>query len=58
MENDIVTIHVYNKVKKMTRKEAIVKYLEGMRECEGSERERYTNIYLDLIDGKMECFDI
>ena len=58
MEDDIVTIHVYNTMKKMTRKEAIAKYLEGMRECEGSERERYTNIYFDLIDGKMECFDI
>jgi len=57
MENDIVTIHVYNTVEKMTRKEAIAKYLEGMRECEGSERERYTNIYFDLIEGKMECFD-
>lgn len=54
---DIVTIHCYNQVEKMTRKEAIAKYLEGMRECEGSERERYTNIYFDLIDGKMECFD-
>lgn len=57
MENDIVTIHCYNQVEKMKRKDAIKKYLEGMRCCEGSERDRYTNIYFDLIDGKMECFD-
>ena len=57
MKNNIVTIHVYNQVEKMKRSEAIKKYLEGMRFCDGSERDRYTNIYLQLIDGKDECFD-
>lgn len=34
-----------------TRKSAIDFYKECMYGSEGSERERYTNIYLDLLDG-------
>lgn len=29
----------------------------AMQFCDGSERDRYCNIYLDLIEGKMECRD-
>ena len=32
-----------------TRQEAIKEFLNGMYSSEGSERERYTNIYLDLV---------
>lgn len=54
---DIVTIHCYNNTERMTRKAAMEKYLEGMMACEGSEQERYTNIYCKLQDGLIECDD-
>ena len=56
-KKDIVTIHVYNTVEKMERAKAKKKYLEGMACCEGAERDRYVNIYLQLMDGEKECFD-
>ena len=40
-----------------SRTEAIAFYLEAMEMCEGSERERYTNLLLQLMDGKRECED-
>ncbi len=40
-----------------SRKEAIEFYLEGISYCEGSERDRYINIYLDLINGLEVCTD-
>ena len=40
-----------------SRKEAIAFYLEGMASCEGTERDRYTNIYLALISGAKICRD-
>lgn len=57
MKNDIVTIHIYGQTEKRRRQSAIKFYLEAMACSEGSENERYTNIYLDLIEGKKECFD-
>ena len=33
-------------------------YLEGMTACEGAERDRYTNIYLQLLEGRTVCEDI
>lgn len=41
----------------MKRKDAIDFYLEGMMACEGSEAERYTNIYLQLLEGEIVCND-
>ena len=40
-----------------SRAEAIAFYLEGMMNCEGAERDRYTNIYLALISGEKVCKD-
>ena len=40
-----------------SRNDAIKFYLDGMLSCEGSERDRYTNVYLDLISGKNVCSD-
>lgn len=40
-----------------SRAEAIAFYLEGMMNCEGAERDRYTNIYLALISGASVCSD-
>jgi hypothetical protein len=41
-----------------SRQDAINHFLEGMACCEGCERERYTNIYLQLIKGYDECVDL
>ena len=56
-DNDIVTIKCYGMEEKMTRKAAIAKYKEGAMVCEGSEKERYTNIYFQLLEGNMVCTD-
>jgi hypothetical protein len=56
-KKDIVTITCYNQTETMERSKAIKKYLEAMRNSEGSERERYENIYFDLIDGETNCSD-
>ena len=40
-----------------SRQEAKKFYFEAMVCCEGSERDRYTNIYIDLEDGKTLCSD-
>lgn len=41
-----------------SREEAIKFYYEGMLACEGAERDRYTNIYCQLIEGRDVCIDI
>lgn len=53
-----VTILCNGKVELMTRTAAIAKFREGVGCCEGSERDRYMNILLDLMDGKRICKDI
>lgn len=55
---DSVFVICYGK-KKMwhNRKDAIEFYLKAMMSSEGSERERYNNIYLDLISGESVCRD-
>ena len=40
-----------------SREKAKQFYLECMTMSEGSERDRYTNIYLDLVEGKTVCVD-
>lgn len=56
--NDIVTISCYGQIETMTREEALDKYLDCMRHSEGSERERYENIYFALLDGEKLCYDM
>ena len=56
---DAVRVTCYGETKVWDdRQEAIKEYLEGMTCCAGAERERYTNIYLQLISGCTECVDI
>lgn len=56
--NDSVKVTCYGVTKIWdNRQDAIREFREGMMCCEGSERERYTNIYLQLIDGCTECID-
>ena len=40
-----------------SRAEAILFFLEGIAATEGSECERYTKIFTDLISGKVVCTD-
>lgn len=56
-KKDIVTIICYGKETKMEREEAKALYLEGMMCCEGSEQERYANIYAELMAGFSVCTD-
>ena len=55
--DDIVTITCYNRTEKMVRRNAIKFYGEAIECCEGSERDRYVKIYMQLMSGAMECFD-
>ncbi|MBQ7211108.1 MAG: hypothetical protein IJS19_00335 [Muribaculaceae bacterium] len=54
---DIVTILCYGEEEKLPRQKAIAKYMEGVRECEGAERDRYMNILIGLFDGQTYCTD-
>ena len=55
---DTVTVITYGQKQIWdSRAEAIAFYLEGMMNCEGAERDRYTNIYLALISGEKVCKD-
>ena len=55
---DSVTVICYGESKVWdSRAEAIKFYLEGMTACEGAERDRCTNIYLDLLEGCDICKD-
>ena len=56
-DKDMVTIICYRQEETMPRKKAIRKYFTGMMCCEGSERERYTNIYQQLVMGYKVCND-
>ena len=40
-----------------SRSEAIAFYMEGVAACEGSERDRYMNVYMDLCEGLAVCTD-
>lgn len=56
---DTVTVICYGETKVWdSRKEAEQFFLEGMAACEGAEKERYTNIFLDLTSGKTVCRDV
>ncbi len=55
--NDIVTITCYRQTKTMHRQQAIAEYQEAMLCCEGSEAERYSNIYFQLLEGRKHCCD-
>lgn len=52
-----VMIYCYGRLERMTRKEAIDKYFEGMMECDGSEAERYKRIYCQLMLGSKKVTD-
>lgn len=47
-----VSVKCYRKVEKMTRAEALKTYYDGMICCDGSESERYANIFSQLLAGE------
>lgn len=55
---EFVTIICYGQPEIMRRDEAIDKYYEGMICCEGSERDRYMEIYFQLMEGNKVCKDM
>lgn len=54
---EVVTIICYGQKETKTRQEAIDDFYEAMLCSEGSEHERYENIFFQLMNGKMECND-
>lgn len=56
--DDIVEVTCYNETEKFVRRDAINFYFDCMLNSEGSERERYLNIYQMLMLGYTECFDV
>ena len=55
---DSVTVTCYGETKVWdSRKEAVDFYLSSILNSEGSENQRYTKIYIDLMLGKKECSD-
>ena len=40
-----------------SRKDALDFYMEGVRVCDGAERNRYMNVVLGLMDGADVCRD-
>lgn len=56
---DAVKITCYGQTKVWDdRQEAIKFFSEGIVACEGAERNRYVNIYMQLVSGCTECEDI
>jgi len=53
-----ITIICYNQIETWhSRKNALKFFRDCARNCEGAERERYTNIVWDLEDKKSICHD-
>lgn len=55
---NLVEITCYGKTETMERQTAIELYTQGVMACEGSERDRYTNILIDLKMGYKKCSDV
>lgn len=54
------TITCYGKkktYKETQRKKMMQEFRTAMLACDGSEAERYSNIYQDLVAGEKECMD-
>ena len=54
---ELITVRCYYKEEKITRADAIKKYREGYECSDGSEKERYMEVLIDLLDGKDYCDD-
>ena len=59
IKNDSVKVICYGQEKVWdSRADAAKFYLEAMIMCEGSEKERYANIFQQLIEGYAVCSDM
>ena len=54
---DIVTIFLHGRPQTWDRDEAIPFFSRAVRECDGSERDRYALVLAQLVDGCLTCFD-
>ena len=54
---DMVEVTCYGTTKLYERQQAIREFLIAMQVCEGSEKERYANIYCGLVRGKKVVCD-
>jgi hypothetical protein len=52
-----VRITCYGETEEMDRGDAILMYFDCMKHSEGCERERYTSILIQLLDGENDCYD-
>lgn len=52
-----VSIECYGEVETMTREQALDKYKMCVICCDGCERDRYVNIFFQLLDGYKHCCD-
>lgn len=56
-ENGVVTVCYGERREWESRKEAHDFFLEAMMNTEGSEQQRYSNVYFGIIAGKPICTD-
>ena len=54
---DMVEVTCYGTTKLYERQQAIREFRIAMQVCEDSEKERYTNIYCELVRGKKVVCD-
>ncbi len=54
---EIITVRCYYKEEKLTKTDAYKKYREAYECSDGSEKERYMEVLMDLADGKDYCDD-
>ena len=54
---DMVEVTCYGTTKLYERQQAIREFLIAMQVCEGSEKERYANIYCELVRSKKVVCD-
>lgn len=54
---DPVRVTCYGETKTWERKDALEFFKGGILCCEGAERDRYVNIYFQLLDGAKEAYD-
>ena len=54
---EIVTVCYGQRETWKSRKKAMASFLEAVAATEGHEQERYMNVYIALLEGKMVCTD-
>ena len=55
--DSVITICYGQKQEWKSRNEAMLFFLQGILECDGSEKERYETILTKLMLGSKECSD-